>query len=125
MKRGTRILLFVALLLIGLLTVSFAVRAVQHARALRARAEEPIQPWMNVPHIAHTYRIDPWVIHEAIGLPPGEPDRRPLWQIARDQGRSPAELIEEATDAIRRSGPPRPPRPGEPPPPPPAPERSP
>lgn len=121
MKRGTRILLFAALLLVGFLTVTFAVRALHHARYLRSRTEEPLQAWMNVPYIANAYRVDPWVIHEALGLPPDKRDRRPLFQIAQDQGRSPDELIEAVTEAIRRSRlpqPPPPPRSPAPPPPP-------
>jgi hypothetical protein len=67
---------------------------------------------MNIPYIAHAYHVPPDVVHQALGLPPGHPDRRPLWQIAREQGRSPNELIKNVTTAINQARPPRPPTPG-------------
>jgi hypothetical protein len=125
MRRWTRILLLVALVLIGFLTIRFAVHGFYHARDLRAGTEESIQPWMNIPHIAHAYHVDPWVIHEALGLPPDQPDRRPLREIAREQGRSTDELINDVMAAIRRVRPAPPLRPGTPAIPPVPPERQP
>lgn len=110
-----RALIIAALVLVGLLTVAFAVRGAQHARRLRARGDEPIQPWMNVPFIARAYRVRPDIIQQALGLPSGRPDRRPLRQIAQEQGRSIDTLIADITTAIRRARSPRSPPNGTPP----------
>ncbi|MDP9374165.1 MAG: hypothetical protein M3Q65_17265, partial [Chloroflexota bacterium] len=86
MTRRTRLLLVAALVLVGLLTAHSALRALEHGRRLRARPDEPIQPWMTVPYIAHAYRVPPTMVQEALGLPPEPPDRRPLREIAAAQG---------------------------------------
>lgn len=116
-----RLWLLLALLAVTLFTINVAARSFTHVGRIRARSPEPIQAWMNIPHIAHAYRVPATVLHEALELPPGQPDRRPLWQIARDQGRSPRELVDAASQAIARW---RPPKPGEPPPAPPPPPQS-
>ena len=118
MTRWYRALLLVALVVVGLLTVSFAVRGVQHTRRLRAGSDEPIQAWMNARHIAHVYRVRPEVIWQALGLPDDQPDRRPLWRIAQAQGRSTGDLIDSVTAAINRERSAGPRGPGPPPTPP-------
>ena len=113
-----RLLLALAFVLVSFLTLSFAMRAVHHARVLRTRPDEPIQPWMNIGYIAHSYHVRPNVIHQALGLPADRPDRRPLRLIAEAQGRSTDALITDIMAAIRRdreSGPPRPEAPPSPP----------
>jgi hypothetical protein len=122
MARPNRtLLLALALVLVSILTVHFAARGVRHARELRGRAGEPIQPWMNVGFIAHAYHVPPEVIHQALGLPHDRPDRRPLWRIARAQGRSTDELIAELNAALAEARAPQPPPVGTPPAPPGAP----
>lgn len=111
MRWDRRTVLIGLLVLVGLMTVGMAMRGIQHARQLSARSDEPIQPWMTVPYIAHVYHVSPDVIQRALGLPSGPPDRRPLHQIARAQGRPVAVLIAEITAAIRRAHPPPPPPP--------------
>ncbi len=115
MTRRTRLLLVAALVLVGLLTAHSALRALEHGRRLRTRPDEPIQPWMTVPYIAHAYRVHPTVVQEALGLPPEPPDRRPLREIAAAQGRPPAALIADVTAAVARGRPARPPASGTPP----------
>lgn len=67
-----------------------------------------IRPWRNLRYIAHSYRVPPDVLNEALGLPP-EPDRRPIREIARDQNRSVEEVIAILEEAIVHSRPPYPP----------------
>jgi hypothetical protein len=110
--RNRRRLLLAALVVVGLFTVFSALRAYNHGRRFRARVDEPIQIWMNVPYIARAYRVPPPVVAEAIGLSPGQRDRRPLREIAADQGRLPEQLIADIMVAIERERmPPRPPDP--------------
>ncbi|HEY3475043.1 MAG TPA: hypothetical protein VGK56_10570 [Anaerolineales bacterium] len=55
-----------------------------------------------MPHIAHSHRVPPRILFQAIGVPPGSPpDRRPIREIARDQGRPVEELMSELNEAIR------------------------
>jgi hypothetical protein len=71
--------------------------------------DEPIRAWMNIPHIARSYRVPPDVLFQALGLPPKAQDRRPLTVIAREQNRSPDEvitLLQAAIDKERSSRPP-------------------
>lgn len=81
----------------------FGVRAVRRAAYWRAHRDVMIRPWMSVPYVAHSYRVPPRVLYEAVGLkaqPP--PDRRPLRLIAREQNRPVEELVGELERAIER-----------------------
>lgn len=120
MHHPNRTLLIAALCLASLFTIGFSVRGAEHMRRLRAGSAEPIEPWMNVRFIAHAYRVPPAAIHQALGLPADRPDRRPLWQIARSQGRATAVLVADIEAAISQArsaplppieGPPAPPPP--------------
>lgn len=129
-NRYRRPLLIVALVLVSLFTVNFAVRAFHHGRRLHERTDEQIQPWMNVPYISRAYDVPPHIVAGAIGLTLEQRDRRPLQEIAKEQGRSTNTLIADIMAAIQRERaahppPPAPPRPGEPPPAPASPSASP
>lgn len=100
--RRRRALIVAALVLVGLLTAGFAVRGFEHTRRLRARADEPLQPWMTVPFIARTYHVHPDVVHRALGLPLNQRDRRPLSEIASAQGRPVSALMADLKEAIQR-----------------------
>ena len=92
-------LFLLALVVAGLL----GVRAFRRAAYWRNHRDVAIRPWMSVPYVAHSYRVPPRVLYEALGLkslPP--PDKRPLRVIAREQNRTVAELISELQDAIAR-----------------------
>ncbi len=118
MPHPNRRLLIAALFLAGLFTIAFSVRGAEQARRLRAGAVEPIEPWMNVRYIAHAYHVPPEIIYQALGLSPHPPDRRPLWRIARAQGRATNALVAEVEAAISRARSSPPPPHGEPPEPP-------
>ena len=92
--------LFLAALVVAGL---FGVRAVRRATYWRAHRDVPIRAWMTVPFVAHSYRVPPPVLYNALGIKPAPPpDRRPLRQIAREQNRRVEELINELQDAISR-----------------------
>lgn len=101
--RNRRLLLIVALVMVSLFTVNFAVRALNHGRRFRERTDEPIQSWMNVPYISRAYRVPPQVIAAAIGLTPEQRDRRPIQEIASEQGRTSEALIADIMAAITRA----------------------
>ena len=106
--RGNRLWIGLAFVLVSLLTINFAIRALNHGRRLRAQPDEPIQGWMNIGYVAHSYHVPPDVIHQALGLPP-KPDRRPLARIAKAQGRSTDAVITDIMAAIEQFRAPRPP----------------
>ena len=56
-------------------------------------SREPVRGWMNLPYIARAYGVDPQVLHDALKLEPGVPERRPLEEIAKATNRSREELI--------------------------------
>jgi hypothetical protein len=89
----------------------FAVRTVRRAIYWHYHQDEPIRPWMNIGYIAHSYSVPPWVLRQALGLPPrtNGPDRRPIREIAREQNRSVEEVISILQDAIVHARPPYPP----------------
>jgi hypothetical protein len=101
------------LLLFFLVTLAitglFAARAFRRAAYWRAHRDETIRPWMSVGYVAHSYRVPPPVLYEAIGVEPTPRDRRPLRAIATEQNRPVGILISELQQAIiefRRSHPP-------------------
>jgi hypothetical protein len=81
----------------------FGVRAVRRAAYWRGHRDVMIRPWMSVPYVAHSYRVPPRVLYEALGLKPQPPpDKRPLRLIAREQNRPVEELVGELERAIER-----------------------
>ncbi|WP_233150743.1 hypothetical protein [Sphingomonas mollis] len=97
--------LFVAVLAF---TGYHAVRTVGDAIYWNAHRDEPIERWMTIGYVAHSYHVPPHILHRALGLPP-EPDRRPLGRIAHDSGRSMTEIEARLTYAIVHARPPYPP----------------
>jgi hypothetical protein len=89
-----------ALAVVVLLTGLFAVRTVRRAMYWRAHHDEVIRPWMSIPYVAHSYRVPPHVLYQALGIPPQLHDRRPLKQIAREQNRPVDGMISTLHDAI-------------------------
>jgi hypothetical protein len=77
----------------------FAVRTVRRAVYWRHHRDEPIRPWMTIPYIAHSYRVPPRVLYEAIGIPPQLRDRRPLKQIALERNVS----VDQIADTLQRA----------------------
>ena len=63
-----RMILYLLLLLIGAFTVNAAIHGFQHANRMRQRPDEPIQAWMNIPYIGHSYHVPNAVIATATGL---------------------------------------------------------
>jgi hypothetical protein len=107
----------IAFVLVILITGVFTVRTVRRAVFWRLHREEVIRPWMTIPYVAHSYRVPPRVLYQALGISPTPHDRRPLKQIAREQNRSVEEVSSVLNDAIaseRANHPagPAPPNPG-------------
>ena len=104
-----------AFALIVSVTALFAVRTVRRAIYWRLHRDEVIRPWMSVPYVAHSYRVPPPVLYEALQIPPLLHDRRPIRDIAQQQNRPVDEVIAVLQNAIARERSMHPP--GSPPPP--------
>lgn len=91
-------------------TTYHVVRSVRAFLFWRHHSDEPIQPWMSIGFVAHSYHVPPPALHEALGLPPA-PDHRPLARIAAARRVPYATLRAELYRAIDQARPPRPPKP--------------
>lgn len=92
----------VVLALVLLITGLFAVRTVRRAVYWRLHRDEVIRPWMSVPYVAHSYRVPPHVLYEALGIAPQPHDRKPINEIAREQNISVEQLVTTLQQAIAR-----------------------
>ena len=91
-----------------------AFQAVRISRGLiywDHQQDEPIRGWMSIGYVAHSHRVPPHVLCQALGLPPKPPDRRPLRDIARSQRRSMDEVRAILQHAIINARPPHSPPP--------------
>ena len=92
----------VVLALVLLITGLFAVRTFRRAVYWRLHRDEVIRPWMSVPYVAHSYRVPPHVLYEALGIAPQPHDRKPIKEIAREQNISVEQLITTLQQTIAR-----------------------
>ena len=90
------------LALVLLITGLFAVRTVRRAVYWRLHRDEVIRPWMSVPYVAHSYRVAPHALYEALRIAPQPHDRKPIKEIAREQKVSIEQLITTLQEAIAR-----------------------
>lgn len=118
---GRQWLVLAAFLLVLGFTGLHAFRFVRDAVYWHYHRDEQIRGWMPVGYVAHSYRVPPHVLYQALGLPHKPPDKRPLSEIARAQNRSLDEVRAILENAIIHARPPYPP----PPPPPPGKESAP
>jgi hypothetical protein len=102
-------LLLLAFALIVALTGLFAVRTVRRAVYWRLHRDEVIRPWMSLPYVAHSYRVPPQILYEALGIDHPPHDRRPIRELAQSQNRSVDEIIAVLQSAIARARAARPP----------------
>lgn len=101
---------FVLALLAGTL---FTVRTIRYTIYWRLHQAEPIERWMTVNYVSHSYDVPPDVLLKALGLPEPAPlarrDRRPLGDIAKAQGKSFEAVKATLEQAIASWRPPAPP----------------
>jgi hypothetical protein len=86
-----RIILIAGLTLALAFTLFFGFRFAR--RILFRPSREPIRAWQSLPYIARSYGIPPKALHDALGLPQDQPDRRPIGEIARSLNRNVDEMI--------------------------------
>ena len=83
------------------LALVFIIRAGVFFVYWQQHRDEPIEGWMTVRYVAHSYRVDPRIVHDAVGLPQTGPDRRPLVRIAREDGEPLDEMTARILEAIK------------------------
>lgn len=94
-----------ALVVAAALTVLFLVRAIFHATIWYESdpASHPVEPWMTPRYIARSYNLPPAQVAEALGIPRGDSPRKPLAEIAEEQGISVETLITAIEAALREA----------------------
>jgi hypothetical protein len=98
-SKRRRYLLLGALVLALFVTLFFGTRAFR--RLIGPPRDEPIRGWMNIPYIAHSYRIPPDRLLQALDLPNEKPPtKKPIDRIARDLNLSTDEVIKRLEEAI-------------------------
>jgi hypothetical protein len=114
-QRQTNIILITGICIALALIAYFAIRLARQAG--NRPTFEPVAAWMSVPHVARSYglrRDDVDALYAAIDEPPPargpgtKPDRRPIGEIARAQGKEASVLVEAMQrylDARPRPGP--------------------
>ncbi|WP_172746768.1 hypothetical protein [Neorhizobium sp. T25_13] len=95
-ERKLFVVLLSAFLLAATVSGVLAVRLVVRTIYWSAHQNEPIEGWMPLGYVAHSYGVSPVVLQTALGLPIGIRDRRPLSEVAAEQGKS----FEEARKAL-------------------------
>ena len=111
-RRSRRILLVLFVLVVAF-TGYHAVRLVSDAIYWNAHRDEPIERWMTIGYLAHSYHLPRHVLEQALDLQI-KPERRTLGQIAQASGQSMDEVRAKLNYAIIHARPPFPP-PGPPP----------
>jgi hypothetical protein len=96
-------LVVILFLLVAGFTAFRAVHTVRRVVYWQAHRDEPIRGWMTVGFVAHSYRVPPRVLYDALGLPDRPPDRRPLRETAKAQHRSMDEVRAILQDAITQA----------------------
>ncbi|MRX31752.1 hypothetical protein IG197_27000 [Aminobacter sp. SR38] len=81
----------------------FAIRLTVHAVYWSSHRDEPIEPWMTVGYVAHSYNLEPKALFSALDLPTGVSDRRTLGDIASAKGVSFEALKSTIEASIGRS----------------------
>jgi hypothetical protein len=102
-------LVVILFLLVAGFTAYRAVHTVRRVVYWKAHRDEAIQGWMTVGFVAHSYRVPPLVLYDALGLTDKPHDRRPLREIAKAQRRSMGEvraILQEAITQARQQPPP-------------------
>jgi hypothetical protein len=96
----TNRLLLIAFAVAATLTLFFAVRTAAFYIYWSGHQNVPIEGWMTIGYVAHSYRVPPLELQEALGFDRDDPNRHPLGRIARDMGISLDELINRVEAAL-------------------------
>src|SRR6185369_4345125 len=89
----------------------YVYRVVRDAIYWQYHEDEPIQGWMTVDYVAHSYHVPPHILYKSLGLPHKPPNKNPLFEIANTQNRSMDEIKAILQDTIIHARPPYPPSP--------------
>ena len=88
--------ILLSLLLIGVIcTVAFGLQGYQALRRLIENPQPIVRPWMTIPRVARQFHIPEDNLYRALDVTPQRPDRRPLNQLARQQGRAISDVVGE------------------------------
>ncbi|MFN3824708.1 MAG: hypothetical protein ACK4GW_09705 [Pseudorhodobacter sp.] len=96
----------IALAIAAGLTVLFLLRAIFYATIWYESdpRSHPVEAWMTPRYIVRTYDLPPALVAESLGIGQGESPRKPLADIAEQQG-VPVETLILAIEGLVREGP--------------------
>lgn len=90
-------------------TAYHVARVVNDAIYWNVHKDEPIEGWMTLGYVAHSYHVPPHILFIALGMQPGPPERRNIAAIAAARGQSVAQVSAILDRAIVHARPPYPP----------------
>ena len=93
-------LLFLAFAVALALAVLFAGRTTVYYIYWANHRDAPLQGWMTIGYVAHSYSVDRDELRQALGLDSPDRDRRTLTQVAAQRGIPISQLIAEIEAAI-------------------------
>ena len=96
----THRLLLIAFTVAAVLTLFFAFRTVAFYVYWAGHQNLPVEGWMTIGYVAHSYRVPPEELQKALGFDPQRPNRHPLGRIAREAGIPLNEMIDRVEAAI-------------------------
>jgi hypothetical protein len=103
------------ILLAFLVALSFTavrvVRTVSDMAYWHYHQDEPLNAWMNLHYVAHSYHIPPHVLYQALNLPHKPPDKRSLKTLSKSLDMPFETLKAKLEQAIIHARPPYPPPP--------------
>lgn len=105
---GRRLLLAAFVVSLGF-TGLHVVRTVRDAIYWNAHRDEPIEGWMTLGYVAHSYHVPPHILFRALGMQPGPPEHRNIAALARTRGESVDAVAARLNHAIVHVRPPYPP----------------
>ncbi len=82
----THRLVAIGFLLAALLTIGFAIKTIGGILYWSQHRNAEIEPWMTIGYIAHSYRISPRDLGEALDLTRDQASQKPVGDLAKDAG---------------------------------------
>jgi hypothetical protein len=107
-SRRLRLLLIAAFLGALAFTGYHAMRFVADTIYWRQHRDEPIERWMTIGYVAHSFHVPPHILQQALGMPL-RPDHRPIGRIADETGTTTDAITAKLNHAIIHVRPPYPP----------------
>lgn len=91
---------FIGFVAAALLTIFFTIKIIGGVIYWSQHRNAELEPWMSIGYIAHSYRVPPRVLADALALTRDEAKHKPIGEIAEDAGMEFPRLRSEILTAI-------------------------